>query len=111
MKFPFSFNLKNLLIIIVLLLIIEIIQIIIIKWIFRLKFLILMIEIIIHYLTIFYFIHTILFSGSQKVFNRYHCWKLGVTIAETFKKQLEELNELIDYFYSFNNNILPLDEI
>ena len=111
MKFPFSFNKKTLLIIIGLSLFIELIQILIIKWIFRIKFLIIIIEIIIHYLIIFYLIHTILFSGSQKVFNRYHCWKLGVTIAETFKKQLEELNELIDYFYSTNNNILPLDEI
>ena len=90
MKFPFSFNKKTLLIIIGLSL---------------------FIELLIHYFSIFYLIHAILFSGSQKVFNRYHCWKLGVTIAETFKKQLEELNELIDYFYSSNNNILPLDEI
>ena len=96
MKFPFSFNIKTLLILIGLSLLIELIQILIIKWIFRLKILIFIIEIIIHYFIIFYFIHAILFSGSQKVFNRYHCWKLGVTIAETFKKQLEELNELID---------------
>ena len=111
MKFPFSFKLKHILILIGISLLIEILQIIIIKKIFRIKLLILIIELLIHYFSIFYLIHAILFSGSQKVFNRYHCWKLGVTIAETFKKQLQELDDVIKNFYSSNNNILPLDEI
>ena len=111
MKFPFSFKLKHFLILIGISLLIEILQIIIIKKIFRIKLLILIIELLIHYFSIFYLIHAILFSGSQKVFNRYHCWKLGVTIAETFKKQLQELDDVIKNFYSSNNNILPLDEI
>ena len=45
------------------------------------------------------------------IVTRYHCWKLGVAIAESFRNQLADLKEIINEFKQENQKPLTLDEL
>ena len=45
------------------------------------------------------------------IVTRYHCWKLGVAIAESFRNQLADLKEIINEFRQENQKPLTLDEL
>ena len=56
-------------------------------------------------------IHISIFSGSSSIITRYHCWKLGVTIAESFRAQLADLKEIANDLTQSNQKPLTLEEL
>ena len=94
--------------------IIDIIQLLLIILIFSFKTLLilLLIEIILHYLFLNYVVHICLFSGSCSLFTKYNCWRLGLEISKVFAEKLENFKNSIKDFYSNNNQqILTMNEL
>lgn len=94
--------------------IIDIFQFFLVILIFKAKtlFILIIIELILHYCLLHYIVHICLFSGSSILLTKYNCWKLGVKISSIFAEKLESFKASIKDFYSNNNNqIMTLNEL
>ena len=89
----------------------DILQILLVLLICGYLFLII-IELILHYILLYYIVHIFIFGGSSSLLTKYNCWILGFKISKIFAEELETFKNSIRDLYSNNNKKdLSLNEL